>query len=120
MVLSLAGLRPERDPQLSKENFKDKEKLVTGPDGGLTPGQTGRLTVGTKITLTLICMGYTESLFITLCMAGFLIGQYGKKKRTIFKQANRRLYVCVATYNKNLQYSYILTFNTIIVLLTSF
>jgi hypothetical protein len=57
MVLSPAGLRPERDctgenqqqqqitdlpsrqrghykitnPQLSKENFKDKEKLVTGP-----------------------------------------------------------------------------------------
>jgi hypothetical protein len=70
MVLSPAGLRPERDcagealqqqyitdptsrqrgrykilnPQLSKENFKEKEKLVTGLNGGLTPGQTGRLT----------------------------------------------------------------------------
>jgi hypothetical protein len=41
------------DPQLSKENFKEKEKLVKGPDGGLTPGQTGCLTVGCKITLTL-------------------------------------------------------------------
>jgi hypothetical protein len=29
------------NPQLSKENFKEKEKLVMGPDGGLTPGQTG-------------------------------------------------------------------------------
>jgi hypothetical protein len=43
--------------KLSKENFKEKEKLVTGPDGGLTPGQTGRLTVGCKITLTLTLMG---------------------------------------------------------------
>jgi hypothetical protein len=76
MILSHAGLRPEREcagkdqqqqqitdpssrqggrykitnPQLSKENFKEKEKLVTDPDGGLTPG---RLTVGRKITLTL-------------------------------------------------------------------
>jgi hypothetical protein len=38
---------------VSKENFKKKEKLVTGPDGGLTPGQTGRLTVGRNINLTL-------------------------------------------------------------------
>jgi hypothetical protein len=30
------------------DNFKGKEKLVTGPNCGLTPGQTGRLT-----TLTL-------------------------------------------------------------------
>jgi hypothetical protein len=74
-----AGLRPERDcageakqqqwitnpssrqrrrhkrinPQLSKENFKEKEKSVTGSDCDLTPGQAGRLTVGCKITLTL-------------------------------------------------------------------
>jgi hypothetical protein len=26
------------NPQLSKENFKEKEKLVSGPDGDLTPG----------------------------------------------------------------------------------
>jgi hypothetical protein len=26
------------NPKLSKENFKEKEKLVMGPDGGLTPG----------------------------------------------------------------------------------
>jgi hypothetical protein len=77
MVFSPAGLRPERDcagealqqqwitdqssrqrrrykitnPQLSKENFKEKEQLVTGPDGGLTPGQTGRPNVGRKLTL---------------------------------------------------------------------
>jgi hypothetical protein len=30
-----------------------KEKLVMGPDGGLTPGQTGRLTINRKITLIL-------------------------------------------------------------------
>jgi hypothetical protein len=41
------------NPQLSEENFKEKGKLVTGPDGGLTAGQTGRLTVGHKMTLTL-------------------------------------------------------------------
>jgi hypothetical protein len=41
------------NPQLSKENFKEKEKLMTGPDGSLTPGQTDRLTVGRNITLTL-------------------------------------------------------------------
>jgi hypothetical protein len=34
---------------LSKENFKGKEKLVTGPGGSLTPRRTGRLTVGPKI-----------------------------------------------------------------------
>jgi hypothetical protein len=28
-------------PEMSKEDFKENEKLVTGPDGGLTPGQTG-------------------------------------------------------------------------------
>jgi hypothetical protein len=43
------------NPKLYKENVKAKEKLVTGLDGGLTPGQTGRLTVGRKITLTLTC-----------------------------------------------------------------
>jgi hypothetical protein len=79
MVLSPTGLRHERkcvsepkqhqkitypssrqreshkitNPQLSKEDFKEKDKLVTGPNCGLTPGQTGRLTVGRKITLTL-------------------------------------------------------------------
>jgi hypothetical protein len=35
-----------------KEHFKEGEKLVTGPDYGLTLGQTDRLTVGRKITLT--------------------------------------------------------------------
>jgi hypothetical protein len=79
MALSSVGLRPVRDcageakqqqyitdpssrqrgcykitnPQLSKENFKEKEKLVKGPDCSLTLGQTGRLTVGSKITLAL-------------------------------------------------------------------
>jgi hypothetical protein len=28
----------EQNPQLSKETFKEKEKCVTGLDGGLTPG----------------------------------------------------------------------------------
>jgi hypothetical protein len=30
-----------------------KEKLVTGHRWGLTPGQTGRLTIGRKLTSTL-------------------------------------------------------------------
>jgi hypothetical protein len=34
----------QNNPQLSKDNFKEKKKkLVTGHDGGLTPGQTSRL-----------------------------------------------------------------------------
>jgi hypothetical protein len=38
------------ETQLSKENvnMKEKAKLVQVPDGGLMPGQTGRLTVGRK------------------------------------------------------------------------
>jgi hypothetical protein len=32
-------------PQLSKEYFKEKEKLVTGPDFGLIPGETDQLTI---------------------------------------------------------------------------
>jgi hypothetical protein len=35
---------------MSKENFTEKEKLGMVPDGGLTLGQTGQLTVGRKIT----------------------------------------------------------------------
>jgi hypothetical protein len=42
------------NPRLCKENFKGKEKLVTGPDGGLTPGQTGRVTVCRKMSLTIV------------------------------------------------------------------
>jgi hypothetical protein len=38
---------------MSKDNFKGKEKLATAPDGGLTPGKTGRLTVDRKMHLTL-------------------------------------------------------------------
>jgi hypothetical protein len=79
MILSPAGLRPEQDYageaqqqheitdpssrprrryritnlQLSKENFKDREKLGTGPEGGLIPRRTCRLTVGRNVTLTL-------------------------------------------------------------------
>jgi hypothetical protein len=72
MVLSPAGLKLARsrsnsklqtcplvregnkipNAQLSKENFKTKQTLVTGSDRVLAPGQTGRLTVGHKITLT--------------------------------------------------------------------
>jgi hypothetical protein len=39
---------------MSKENFNEKDKLFTGPDCGLASGQNGRLTVGHKVTLTLI------------------------------------------------------------------
>jgi hypothetical protein len=40
---------------MSKDNFEEKEKKIWSrvPDGGLTPGQYGRLTVGRNITLTL-------------------------------------------------------------------
>jgi hypothetical protein len=38
--------------QLSKENFEEKEKLVAGQDGCLTPRRTGRLIVGRKLTST--------------------------------------------------------------------
>jgi hypothetical protein len=40
------------NPQLSEGNFKEKEKLVAVQDGRLTPKQTGRLTVGRKLTST--------------------------------------------------------------------
>jgi hypothetical protein len=40
------------NPQLSKGNFKEKEKLVAGPDGLPAPRQTGRLTVGRILTST--------------------------------------------------------------------
>jgi hypothetical protein len=45
------------NPQLSEENLKEKEKenWSRDPDGGLTPGQTGRLTVS-QMTLTLTLM----------------------------------------------------------------
>jgi hypothetical protein len=51
-VLSSERAPITADPKLSKENLKEKEKLVRAPDGGLTPGQTGRLTEGFKITFT--------------------------------------------------------------------
>jgi hypothetical protein len=89
MVLSPAGLISERncageaqqystDPpsrqrghhkimnrQLSKEKFKEKEKLVTGPDSG-PPGQTGQLTIGRKITLTSTLGGHKHGVLTTL------------------------------------------------------
>jgi hypothetical protein len=40
------------NPQLSKKFSKKKKNLSWVTDGGLTPGQTGQLTVGHKITLT--------------------------------------------------------------------
>jgi hypothetical protein len=38
---------------LKKIPLKEKEKLVADTDSGLIPGETGRLTVGRKISLTL-------------------------------------------------------------------
>jgi hypothetical protein len=38
------------NPKLYKD-FKAKEKFVMAPNGGLTPEQTGRLTISSKITL---------------------------------------------------------------------
>jgi hypothetical protein len=52
-VLSSEGAPEVTNQQLSKENFKEEENLVTVPDCALTPGQTGRMTVDRKITLTL-------------------------------------------------------------------
>jgi hypothetical protein len=40
------------NPQLSKENFKEKEKFFGVLDGCLTPRRTGRLTVGHNSTST--------------------------------------------------------------------
>jgi hypothetical protein len=41
------------NPQLSKENFKEREKNWSRvPDGFPAPQQTGRLTVGSKLTST--------------------------------------------------------------------
>jgi hypothetical protein len=57
---------------MSKENFKEKEKLVAGPDGGLKPEPSGRLTVGPKIaltlTLTLSCIKFRELLRFSFCL----------------------------------------------------
>jgi hypothetical protein len=47
------GLYKIRNPQLSKEIFKEKEHLPRVPDGCLIPRRTGRLTVGRNITLSL-------------------------------------------------------------------
>jgi hypothetical protein len=38
----LSSERALQNIKLYKENFKEKEKLTTGLDGGLTPGQTDR------------------------------------------------------------------------------
>jgi hypothetical protein len=35
----------QNNKPVTEENLKEKRKLVTSTDGGLTPGQTGRLTV---------------------------------------------------------------------------
>jgi hypothetical protein len=46
-------------------NFKEKEKLVTDPDGRLTPGQTGSVTHSlTNVTLTLTSMLGRITLFM--------------------------------------------------------
>jgi hypothetical protein len=76
MVLSPVGLRPKRDctanyrpvninkPKLSKNNQRENGKNWSWvPDECLTPGRTGRLTAGRKITLTLTL--FTESLAST-------------------------------------------------------
>jgi hypothetical protein len=48
------GRRTSTNPQLSKNNSRQKGKTWSWvPDRCLTPRQTGRLTVGRNITLTL-------------------------------------------------------------------
>jgi hypothetical protein len=51
-VLSSERVLQNNKLQLSKENFKEKEKLVAVADGYLTPRRTGRLTVGRNVTFT--------------------------------------------------------------------
>jgi hypothetical protein len=50
-VLSSERAPQNNKPETVRRHFKEKEKLATGADGGLT--QTGRLTLGRKMTLTL-------------------------------------------------------------------
>jgi hypothetical protein len=50
------GCPTSTNPKLSKNSQREKgENWSRVPDGCLTPGWTGRLTVGCNITLTLIC-----------------------------------------------------------------
>jgi hypothetical protein len=58
MTFCQRGRRKITNPQVSKENFKEKETLNTGSDFGLTPGQTVRLTDGRKITLAFTLVSY--------------------------------------------------------------
>jgi hypothetical protein len=56
-------------PQQSEGNFKEKEKLVEVPDGRLTPGQTGRQTVGLKLTSTSIKQStFRIHVYLTICV----------------------------------------------------
>jgi hypothetical protein len=52
-ALSGGALREETLKCLYIFATKEKEKFVAGPDGGLIPRQTGRLTIVRKIILTL-------------------------------------------------------------------
>jgi hypothetical protein len=51
--LTTGRYKIKKKQQLSKQSYKEKEKLVTGADGCLTPGRSGRLAFGRNITLTL-------------------------------------------------------------------
>jgi hypothetical protein len=48
---------------MSKENVKEKEKLVVGSGWGLTPRLTGRLTVGRNKTSTVL--SYEVTIFLS-------------------------------------------------------
>jgi hypothetical protein len=74
-ILSSERASQNNKPQLPKENFKKKEKLVMGPDCDLPPGETGRLTVGRKITLTLIRLWL---LTVTLSWISLFMGDMGE------------------------------------------
>jgi hypothetical protein len=55
--IMLHGTKLQETSKIFKYNFSETEKKTysPAPDGGLTLGQTDRLTVGRKITLSLKC-----------------------------------------------------------------
>jgi hypothetical protein len=60
---------------MSENNFRrEKEKMVAGPDPGLIPGQTGRLTVGHKIILILTLITLVRGLLEISTLIQYSVG----------------------------------------------
>jgi hypothetical protein len=62
MPILLCERAPHNNEHTTKDDFKEKENKNWSrvPDGGLTPAQTGQLTVRPKITLTDLTCTCTE------------------------------------------------------------